>query len=259
MTWSDGEPITAADFAFTWQTVVDIELLGRWQDYTDYDVEASSAKRSRPSVEATSLTVRVTFNAQPGLADLGPRHRRHRDADQPMHFWAADASRRRKRAEDPRMALLAASGASRLRARARPSYADRQEGAFAASTVNENYYDPDAEHTSGGVTWTEGPFATNFQFPLYGGQEAAVLALGDGEVDYLLNPLGMQRGFQDQVAENPDLTAVVNPTNGYRFLAFNHARAPMSDAGLPRRADGTDRQGVRDRATCSRAWPSRCT
>jgi ABC-type transport system substrate-binding protein len=39
----------------------------------------------------------------------------------------------------------------------------------------------------------------------------------------------MQRGFQDQVAENPDLTAVVNPTNGYRFLAFNHSVAPMSD------------------------------
>ena len=39
----------------------------------------------------------------------------------------------------------------------------------------------------------------------------------------------MQRGFQDQVDENPDLTAIVNPTNGYRFLAFNHSRAPMSD------------------------------
>ena len=70
---------------------------------------------------------------------------------------------------------------------------------------------------------------TDFNFPLYGGQEAAVLALADGEVDYLLNPLGMQRGFQDQVSENPELTAVVNPTNGYRFLAFNHSRAPMSD------------------------------
>ena len=48
-------------------------------------------------------------------------------------------------------------------------------------------------------------------------------------MDFLLNPLGMQRGFQDQVSENPDLTAIVNPTNGYRFLAFNHSRAPMSD------------------------------
>jgi ABC-type oligopeptide transport system substrate-binding subunit len=59
-----------------------------------------------------------------------------------------------------------------------------------------------------------------------------VLALANGEVDYLLNPLGMQRGFQEQVAANPDLTAIVNPTNGYRFLAFNHARAPMSDAAF---------------------------
>ena len=107
--------------------------------------------------------------------------------------------------------------------------AELQEGSFAAGTSNPNYYDAGASKESGGVTWTEGPFAADFQYPLYGGQEAAVLALADGEVDYLLNPLGMQRGFQDQVTENPDLTAVVNPTNGYRFLAFNHARAPMSD------------------------------
>ena len=59
-----------------------------------------------------------------------------------------------------------------------------------------------------------------------------MLALADGEVDLLLNPLGMQRGFQDQVQENPDLTAIVNPTNGYRFMAFNHSRAPMSDAAF---------------------------
>ena len=122
--------------------------------------------------------------------------------------------------------------APRLPARDATVFADRQEGSFAASSVNETYYDLGAELSSGGVTWTEGPFATDFQFPLYGGQEAAVLALADGEVDYLLNPLGMQRGFQDQVNENPDLTAIVNPTNGYRFLAFNHARAPMSDAAF---------------------------
>ena len=111
----------------------------------------------------------------------------------------------------------------------RPCVSELQEGSFAASTSNPNYYDAGASKESGGVTWTEGPFAADFQYPLYGGQEAAVLALADGEVDYLLNPLGMQRGFQDQVTENPDLTAVVNPTNGYRFLAFNHSRFPMSD------------------------------
>jgi ABC-type transport system substrate-binding protein len=130
--------------------------------------------------------------------------------------------------DDPRTTLLAASGAEAPSIGA-TIFSERQEGSFAASVANENYPDAGLELSSGEATWTEGPYADEFQFPLYGGQEAAVLALADGEVDYLLNPLGMQRGFQDQVAENPDLTAIVNPTNGYRFLAFNHSRAPMSD------------------------------
>jgi ABC-type transport system substrate-binding protein len=33
--WSDGEAITAEDFAFTWQTAVDFELTANWQDFTD--------------------------------------------------------------------------------------------------------------------------------------------------------------------------------------------------------------------------------
>lgn len=218
--WSDGEAITAEDFAFTWQTAVDFELQGPWADYVDTNIVTG--------VEAVDdLTIRVTFNAQPGLAQWGPGTGVMLMPLMPEHFWgpvveAAAAT------DDPRTTLLAESGAEAPSAGA-TVYADRQEGSFAASTANENYFDKGNELTSGGVTWTEGPYATDFQFPLYGGQEAAVLALADGEVDLLLNPLGMQRGFQDQVAENPDLTAIVNPTNGYRFLAFNHSRFPMSE------------------------------
>ena len=221
--WSDGEAITADDMAFTWQTAVDFELTANWQDYTDSDIVTS--------VEAVDdLTVRVTFNAQPGLAVWGPGTGVALMPFMPEHFWgpvveAAAAT------DDPRTTLLAESGAEAPSAGG-TLYADRQEGSFAASTVNENYYENANELSSGGVTWTEGPYATDFQFPLYGGQEAAVLALADGEVDYLLNPLGMQRGFQDQVQENEDLTAIVNPTNGYRFMAFNHSRAPMSDSAF---------------------------
>ncbi|HEY6609312.1 MAG TPA: ABC transporter substrate-binding protein [Candidatus Limnocylindria bacterium] len=218
--WSDGEPITGADVAFTWQTAVDLGLLGPWEDYVDADIVTS--------VEADGQTVTVTFNAQPGLAQWGPGTGVAVIPIQPMHFWE-DVVEAAKAEADPRLTLLAASGAEAPSAGA-TVFGERQEGAFAASTVNENFYDNGVEQTSGDVTYTDGPFATDFNFPLYGGQDAAVLALADGEVDLLLNPLGMQRGFQDQVAENPDLTAIVNPTNGYRFLAFNHARAPMSDA-----------------------------
>ncbi len=218
--WSDGEPLTAEDVAFTWQTAVDLELQGNWQDYTDADIITA--------VEAVDdVTVRVTFNAQPGLAIWGPGTGITNIPVHPAHFWQPVVDEALA-SDDPRTTLLSADG-TEAPASGAVAFSERQEGSFAASTANPEYYDSGAEKSSGGVTWTEGPFADDFQFPLYGGQEAAVLALADGEVDYLLNPLGMQRGFQDQVSENPELTAVVNPTNGYRYLAFNHARAPMSD------------------------------
>jgi peptide/nickel transport system substrate-binding protein len=222
--WSDGEPFTAEDVAFTWHTVKDTALQASWLDYTDY------APDNGPITEVEAVddtTVRVTFNAQPGLAIWGPGTGITNMPIQPAHFWQPVVEEALA-SDDPATTLMAADG---IEAPAIGSTvaAELQEGSFAAATSNPNYYDNGASKESGGVTWTEGPFADDFQYPLYGGQEAAVLALADGEVDYLLNPLGMQRGFQDQVSENPDLTAVVNPTNGYRFLAFNHARAPMSD------------------------------
>lgn len=221
--WSDGEPITAADWAFTWQTAVDFDLTANWVDYVRSEIIES--------VEAVDdTTVRVTFNDQPGLAVWGPGNSIALMPAQPEHFWGPIVEEARG-TENPRDTLLAASGAE-APAAGPTVFADRQEGSFAASTANPNYFLRGEEITSGDVTFTEGPFAENFQFPLYGGQEAAVLALANGETDLLLNPLGMQRGFQDQVAENPDLTAIVNPTNGYRFIAFNHSRAPMSDAAF---------------------------
>ena len=222
--WSDDEPLTAEDFAFTWNTAVDLGLTSGWVDYTDAEAGGGPVV----SVEAVDdLTVRVTFSSQPGLATWGPGTGVTNMPVQPQHFWQ-DVVDEATASDDPRTTLLAASGAE-APAIGATQFAERQEGSFAASTANPNYYDAGAEKTSGGVTWTEGPYADRFQFPLYGGQEAAVLALADGEVDFLLNPLGMQRGFQDQVNEEPDLTAIVNPTNGFRFLAFNHSRAPMSD------------------------------
>ncbi len=218
--WSDGEPLTAEDIAFTWQTAVDFQLTANWQDFVDSDIVTA--------VEAVDdTTLRVTFNAQPGLAIWGPGTNPAQMYIMPEHFWGPVVEEAAA-ADDPRTELISATGVGA------PScgptvFGERQEGSFGAATANESWHDAGAEKTSGEASWTEGPYATDFQYPLYGGQEAAVLALANGEVDYLLNPLGMQRGFQDQVAENPDLTAVVNPTNGYRFLAFNHSRAPMSD------------------------------
>lgn len=221
--WSDGEPITAEDFVFTWNTAVELQLTDSWQDVTDSDIVTG--------LEAVDdTTIRVSFNAQPGLAIWGPGTGVPHMPVLPEHFWGPIVEEA-KASDDPRTTLLSASGEGAPSSGA-TVFAERQEGSFAATTANPNYPHAGEETSSGGVTYTDGPYATDFQFPLYGGQEAAVLALGEGEVDLLLNPLGMQRGFRAQVEENPELTALVNPTNGYRYLAFNHARAPMSDAAF---------------------------
>jgi len=59
-----------------------------------------------------------------------------------------------------------------------------------------------------------------------------LIALKAGEVDFLYNPLGLQRGLQDQITSDPNLTAVVNATNGFRYMAFNLRKEPMSNQGF---------------------------
>jgi ABC-type transport system substrate-binding protein len=89
--------------------------------------------------------------------------------------------------------------------------------------------DPSGEVVS---DYIEGPYATDVTYSLYSDQNAAVLALTDGEVDFMLNPLGLQRGLQQLVLSEPDLNVIVNEQNGYRYLAFNTRKFPMNDVAF---------------------------
>ena len=245
--WSDGTPITANDVAFTYNTAVEFELGGNWPDYVDTDTITA--------VEAVDdSTVRVTFNAEPGLAVWGTGTGVPFMPVMPESFWGPVVEEARG-SDDPAGALRAASAADEPAGGA-TVYTDRQEGSFASSEANPNYFNAGQTVESGGVTYEDGPFAQNFQFNLYGGQDQAVLALAEGETDFLLNPLGMQRGLQEQVANNPDLTAVVNPTNGFRYMAFNLTRAPMSDLAFRQAlAVVTDKEFVTQNVLQGVAYP----
>jgi peptide/nickel transport system substrate-binding protein len=224
--WSDGEPITAQDYVFTYNTALDFGLTANWPDYLDAGTE--EAPGPVVGVEAVDdKTIQVTFNAEPGLAVWGLGNGPPLMPVLPEHFWGPVVEEAAG-TDNPRNTLIAASGVGAPSA-GPAVFGEIQQGSFAANTANADYFHNGETVESGGVSYEIGPFAENFNYPLYGSQEAAVLALANGEVDLLLNPLGMQRGLRDQVADNEDLTAVVNPTNGYRFLAFNHDRAPMSD------------------------------
>jgi ABC-type transport system substrate-binding protein len=226
--WSDGTPITAHDIVFTAETVRDFALGGNWVSSYQWAPADGSTLGLTAVTAVDDKTVKFTWNLQPGLA-IWP-HGPGLSAIMPMHFWA-DVVAAAAGSEDPAETLYAASGIGD------PSggptvFDSREAGAFARVLANDSYYDDGREVVSGGVTYTTGPFMSEQTFELYSDQSAAVLALRNGDVDFLYNPLGLQRGLQDQITSDPNLTAVVNPTNGFRYMAFNFRKEPMSNLGF---------------------------
>lgn len=249
--WSDGEPLTAEDFVFTFETVRDLQLGGNWVDAWK-PVEQDSEELGVVSVEAPNpTTVRIAFNQQPGLTvwpnsvGLAPVVAEH--------FWA-DKVAAAKKSDDPTRTFLAESG------KGDPScgpvvFDNWQKGSHAQTKPNPNWHLAGTTYThyedgavrmvneklgidevfggeGGGKVVTEytvGPYLENQTYSIYKEQSTAVLALRNAEADFLYNSLGMQRGLQDQVLNDPELSVVSNPTNGFRYLAFNFRREPMKD------------------------------
>lgn len=129
-----------------------------------------------------------------------------------------------------------------------------EPGAFVQRTANDNYFFKDAvisEYDDG--TWmvefpdgetrqlfgdaagemtleyTSGPHAPNVIFSIYGSQDAAFLALSNGEVDYVLAPTGTSRGLREKAQATGDIETYVNADYGMYYIAFNMRKYPMSE------------------------------
>jgi ABC-type transport system substrate-binding protein len=130
-----------------------------------------------------------------------------------------------------------------------------EPGAFSQRNANENYYFKGAEislyddgtwqliHPNGTtfqlygdasgeqtLNYTSGPYAPNIIFSIYGSQDAAFLALADGEVDYVMNPLGLARGLQEQAEKGEGIETYTNADYGMYYVAFNmrEGKFPMN-------------------------------
>jgi ABC-type transport system substrate-binding protein len=258
VTWSDGEPFTAEDVAFTANTTLAFGLIsGNWSEWYD----GNFLER----VEAVDdYTVRYVYHTRPGLA----RHE-FGTLQAPIlaaHYWApiteAALAPVNALAENPsEEELLAAQQAAQQELFAHVPDGEPLAGAFVASRweqgafldneANPDYFDAGATYTiyengayqAGDVTVGEpegeplatveiGPHVDAVVYTIYGTQDAAILALREGEVDFVLNSLGLQRGLADQIRNDPNLTVIENPTNGYRYLSFNNRRRPMNDCAF---------------------------
>ena len=128
-----------------------------------------------------------------------------------------------------------------------------EPGAFVERTLNENYYSAGAHviqyddgtwvlelpngnthqlygDATGEVTldYVQGPYSPQIVLSIYGSQDAAFLALSDGELDYVLNPLSLARGLKEQAERGEGVVSYTNPDNGVFYLSFNMRKDPYS-------------------------------
>jgi ABC-type transport system substrate-binding protein len=238
--WSDGVEVTVNDFIFTGETVRDFNLGGNWLSSFDFDyIDRFEA--------VDDYNIKIYYSQMPGLSvsqigGIGFT------SWMPKHFWS-DVVEECRASDDPALCLYAADGTGspssgpftfeKWEPGAYAELAAREDSFFnyATSTFyadgaykesNANYEFCVYGDCTGDVEleYTTGPNVPNVVYSVYGTQDAAVLALANGEVDFLLNPLGLQRGLREQVVGNPDLGAFQNPSNGFRYLAFNMRKSP---------------------------------
>ena len=265
--WSDGEPITAEDYVFTWNTARDFNLGANWIEYV------RAASRGRPRDRGRRVGAGRGHRGRGGGRLHGQDHLEPATSASRCGVWAtARTTCRSWRSTSGRTWWTKPRPArTRWRRSRQPSgagdpasgpivYDTRQEGAFARNVANDTYFGKGQEITSRGeseATYTDGPYLADSTLQFYGSQDAAVLALADGEVDYLLNRSACSAVGGIRSRTTRILAAVINPTNGYRYLAFNLTRPPMSDQAFRYALGADDRQGVRGESV-SRVWPSRC-
>lgn len=251
--WSDGTEITAGDVAFTFRVVRDFELSGNWAGAVALADPENPDQPGIVDVEAPDLhTLRITFNQRPGLA-IWPHGIGVLMSIMPEHFWA-DVVEGARTSQDPKATLYAASGAGAPSA-GPVVYDGREPGAFARTVANDGYYfagttygfyeDGSYRQTNPErgfdevlygpgegdpvMTFTDGPFLGEAVYSVYTSQDAAVLALRQGEIQFMLNSLGLQRGLRDQLAGEGGVELIANPSNAFRYLAFNMRKFPGND------------------------------
>lgn len=251
--WSDGEALDADDFVFTVNTVMELQLGSNWASAVDSAFLERVDALDSHTVKIFFKTVNEDGEPQtPGLSvwqfGLG---------FMPIlaeHYWSPvveeiKASVSEMEARHEALFAHVPDGEPTLggftyrrwepgafyEKDADPDYHDRgtvitqyANGAYAETApdgATAAYYGaPEGDKT---LEYEIGPHAESAIFSIYGNQDAAILALDNGDIDFVFNPLGLEKGFLDRVRSSPDLRIASNANNGVRYLGFNVRKAPM--------------------------------
>jgi peptide/nickel transport system substrate-binding protein len=244
--WSDGKEITAEDFVFTAHTVRDLQLTANWASIVP-------AEYFHHAEAVSPYKLKVFFKKQPGLAvwQFGL-------AFMPIlskAYWEPVVEEAKKQGDiAAQQKVLYAHVPENEPTAGGFSFSKWEKGAFVEKVKNPDYsfsgttiteyvngayveskpglYDFSAYGEPAGekaVEYKVGPYVDSTIYSIYNSQDAAVLALKKGDIDFMLNPIGLQQGLQEQLEGEPGLTTIENPSDGVRYLGFNLRKPPMDN------------------------------
>ena len=259
--WSDGSDVTAEDFAFTANTAAEMQLTGNWPSIVDPEF-FDHAETDGPH------RLKIFFKQKPGLArwQFGL-------AFMPIFsksYWEPVVAEARQAGDTTEQQKVLFSHVPEGEPSAGGFIFDQWErGAFAEKDRNQDYSFAGTEvalyasgaysATTPGLTeftaygepggetvleYVEGPNAASTIYSIYGSQDAAVLALKKGDIDFMLNPLGLSKGLQEQLAGEDGLTTIENASDGLRLPGFQLPQSAHGQQGLPAGSRNPDRQGI---------------
>ncbi|MGH8916690.1 MAG: ABC transporter substrate-binding protein [Acidimicrobiia bacterium] len=196
LTWSDGEPITARDIVYTFDTVRRLGLQGGWEVAFPAEIEEIVAD--------SDTQVRIELSKRPSLAvwpygiGLAPI--------MPAHVWAPRTDPLQTAA-----ALYELDGAGDVSGG--PLQIDAVEEQRILSVANPAYSRP----TPDTVTYS-----------IYPDEASAVAALEAGEIDTVVSPNGLSAESIASLESADGVSIEQSPANSIRYLGFNLTREPMS-------------------------------
>ena len=244
--WSDGNDVTADDFVFTAHTATDLQLTGSWRTIVDPDY-FDHAEAVGPS------GLKIFFKKKPGLArwQFGL-------AFMPIFsraYWEPVVTEAEQAGDvtEQQKVLYAhvpdgepSAGGFLFEQWERGAFAEMAmnpdysftgtevtqyaSGAYAVATAGFAEFTAYGEPTGETVLeYVEGPYSESTIYSIYGSQDAAVLALKKGDIDFMLNPLGLSLGLQEQLSGEAGLTTIENTSDGMRYLGFNFRKPPLDN------------------------------
>ena len=195
--WSDGEPVTAADVVYTFETVRGLGLGGGWADAFPAEIDEIVAD--------SDARLTIEFSERPGLGvwpygvGMAPV--------MPAHVWAPLTAGIDRPAE-----LFALDGDEDVSGG--PLQIVNITDEVIEAVPNPGYPGPEFD----AVTYT-----------IFEDEAAAIASLGEGSIDIILNPNGLSRSAVDLLDGTTGVTLARSPANSVRYLGCNLTRAPMSE------------------------------